>query len=97
MSNAKCFINAKITTMDETVNEAECLIVQDGKVIYVGSTKEGQRLVNDEDEMINLNGRRVIPGFIDAHMHIRNYCKRHYGVNLAGLNSIKKYREIISD
>jgi hypothetical protein len=48
---------------------AEAVAVQDGRIIAVGSNQEIQDLMHSRTRVIELNGRTVTPGFIDAHMH----------------------------
>ena len=52
-----------------TVTEA--LLVRDGLVAWLGSNDEADGLVDQADEVIDLGGRLVTPGFVDAHNHIR--------------------------
>jgi len=65
MSN-KAFKNGKIFTSDKDVPYAESFIVKDGIIIWIGNEKDMPEV---NCETIDLQGRRVIPGFVDAHMH----------------------------
>lgn len=62
--------NAKITTLDEQVSEAQAIAIADGKVVKTGSDDDIMRLSNSTTTVIDLNGRRVIPGLNDSHLHI---------------------------
>jgi predicted amidohydrolase YtcJ len=48
---------------------AESLAVTDGRVTAVGSDAELDALVGPETEVVELEGRALVPGFIDAHTH----------------------------
>lgn len=62
--------NAKITTLDEQISEAQAIAIADGKVVKTGSDDDIMRLSNRTTKVIDLNGRRVIPGLNDSHLHI---------------------------
>ena len=60
------YINGKIFTSDRENLYAESMITEGGRVAWIG--KESQRPC-DAEEIIDLKGRCVVPGFVDAHMH----------------------------
>lgn len=51
----------------------EAFIVEDGRFLAVGSTKDMLALRTAEDAVIDLAGRFVCPGFNDSHMHLVNW------------------------
>ncbi|XVG95152.1 amidohydrolase [Eubacteriales bacterium KG127] len=68
--------NGKIFTAENETDFAEAMVIIDNKIEYIGTTfRVGQfwsRLIKEdfeETEEINLNGKVVIPGLIDAHLH----------------------------
>jgi predicted amidohydrolase YtcJ len=67
----RIYRNARITTLDDEGSEAEALVVQGDRIVYVGSASGAEAAVAGEAaERIDLAGRRVLPGFIDAHAHL---------------------------
>ncbi len=60
--------NAKITTLDRAKPEATSLVVKNGRIVGVDNAKEYQR--GPDTKVVDLQGRRVIPGLNDSHMHI---------------------------
>src|SRR5688572_4210824 len=60
--------NGRITTLDPKYPEATNLAVKDGRIIGVGDAEEYERRPNTK--VIDLNGRRVIPGLNDSHLHV---------------------------
>jgi predicted amidohydrolase YtcJ len=60
--------NAKITTLDRAKPEATSLVVKNGRIVGVDDAAEYQR--GPHTKVIDLQGRRVIPGLNDSHMHI---------------------------
>ncbi len=63
----KVFHNAHIYTMDSGLPWAEAVAVKDGKVLTVGNYEEMQSIINDDTEVIDLDGKYMVPGFIDIH------------------------------
>ncbi len=52
------------------------IIIENDKIFYIG--KDPERFLIDRDfEIIDLNGKTVLPGFIDAHTHLVFYGSRH--------------------
>ena len=63
------FINGNVLTMDANNTVAEALSTKGELIEAVGSTDEIMALVGNETEVIDLRGRTLLPGFIDAHGH----------------------------
>ena len=64
------FFNANIVTMDPNQPSASVLKISDGKIIYVGNDIGTiDPLRGAETEMVDLQGKTMLPGFIDTHMH----------------------------
>ena len=64
------FYNGRITTLDPTNPEVEALAVKDGQILEVGTTEELERSAGAETRRVDLEGRRVIPGLNDSHLHV---------------------------
>src|SRR5712672_833540 len=60
--------NGRITTLDPKNPEAANLAIKDGRIIGVGDAEEYQR--GPDTKVIDLKGRRVIPGLNDSHLHV---------------------------
>lgn len=61
--------HGKILTVDSAFTIAEAVAVKDGEILGVGSDEEILDLRGDLTEMIDLDGRTVIPGLIEGHAH----------------------------
>lgn len=64
---SKVYTNAVIHTEDPKNPQANTVVIDDGKFTYVG-TNDGY-LIKPEDEVVDLQGKFVIPGIIDSHQH----------------------------
>jgi predicted amidohydrolase YtcJ len=63
---------------------AEALVVKDGKILFVGAKVEAMKQAGEGHQMIDLNGKTLLPGFIDGHSHITKYAD---GLKQADLSS----------
>lgn len=74
--------NGSILTMvGSDPSYAQALAVRQGKIAFVGKLEEGMRFKGTETKLIDLGGKALLPGFIDAHSHyinsllVANQCK----------------------
>lgn len=63
------FKNGAIYTSDAAKSWAEAVAVKNGKIVYVGTNSGVQRYVSDTTRVIDLQGRMLLPGFSDSHVH----------------------------
>jgi len=61
--------NGRIVTVDADFSVAQAMVVRDGRIVAVGSNDEVLRLKDDDTEALDLEGRMVLPGLIDSHVH----------------------------
>jgi predicted amidohydrolase YtcJ len=61
--------NGRIVTVDSARPEAQAIAVRGSTILAVGSNSEINRHVGDSTEVIDLQGRLVVPGFIESHGH----------------------------
>src|SRR5262245_55612367 len=59
-----------ITTLNRTQPNANAVAIVDGRFTAIGSNKDVMALAGPKTKMVDLNGRRVLPGLIDNHLHI---------------------------
>jgi predicted amidohydrolase YtcJ len=64
------FTNGKIVTVDGMFTTAEAVAVTGNRITAVGTTNEIEALANRDTRTVDLDGRTVIPGLIDNHMHL---------------------------
>lgn len=63
------FINGNVLTMDADNSIVEAVAVREDRIEAVGSTEEIMALAEADSEVVDLRGRTLMPGFIDAHGH----------------------------
>ena len=89
-------LNGKVLTVDHRFSVREAIAVRDGKIAAVGANAEIKKLAGAKTRVIDLEGRTVIPGLIDSHMHaIRAALSFSTEVNWIGAPSLTDaYRRI---
>ncbi len=74
-----------IHTVDARHPTAGALAVRDGRFVFVGEAREAERWIGEATEVIELDGRAVIPGLIDGHVHLESGLSLIRGVDLTGI------------
>ncbi|HEY3258513.1 MAG TPA: amidohydrolase [Gemmatimonadaceae bacterium] len=85
-------IDANIHTVDNARPMASALAVRRGRIVFVGSDAEARTLADGGTRVIDLHGRTVIPGMVDAHAHLSGLAASLRNVQLAGSRT---YEEVI--
>ena len=62
--------NGPILTIDDTNPRAEAVAVKDGKILAVGKKDDVLKTKGDATRLVDLSGRTMLPGFVDAHGHV---------------------------
>ena len=90
-------INADVRTSDKASERASAFAVKDSKFFAVGNTEDILNLAIDSTRIIDLNGRTVVPGFIDSHTHLSSGAKIVTGINLSEIREKAVWLEMIKD
>ena len=85
--------NGRVYTADVTRPAAEAFAVRAGRITFVGSVRGAFALAGPRTERIDLAGRTVIPGMVDAHAHLLGLGQALRTVDLVGTRS---YDEVIA-
>ncbi|MBI4418047.1 MAG: amidohydrolase [Ignavibacteriales bacterium] len=80
------YVNARIYTMDSDNRVAEAMAVKGDRIVAVGSRSQLEERVRWK-QTVDLEGRPVFPGFIDAHAHIMSLGIARLTVDLVGVRS----------
>lgn len=103
----KLYYNGIIHTMADQIKHAQALLVRRDRIIYMGDYAEAVRNASDQVEYIDLDGKTLMPGFIDAHGHFSSVANSFLQIPLdecTGFDEIEdriiaavKTRELESD
>lgn len=79
-------INAKLNTQDPAYPAATAVAMRDGRFIAVGTDAEILSLAQPGSRIIDLKGRRVLPGLVDSHVHFYDWAisKKELDLESAG-------------
>ncbi len=66
----RIFFNGVIYTVDAAFSKGSVLACRNGEILYVGNDrKAAERVVSPHAERVNLEGKTVVPGLVEGHMH----------------------------
>ena len=86
------YINGKIYTLDKNNTVVEAIAVNEGKVLALGKSGELQEKYKNA-KVVDLKGKTVVPGFIDAEANLMEFSKQ---LSLIDLRNARSVDEIIS-
>jgi len=89
----KVFHNGRIDTQDRAMEDATAFAVKEDKFLGVGSYKDMKKYISPDTELIDLQQKRVVPGFNDSHMHYLGYCMERAKADLRGTKSISQLQQ----
>ncbi|MFJ7746062.1 amidohydrolase [Peribacillus sp. NPDC097295] len=67
------FVNGEVITVDEKNSIKQAVAVAGNKIIAVGSNVEIEEYIGPKTKVLDLEGKSLTPGFIDAHLHFVMY------------------------
>jgi predicted amidohydrolase YtcJ len=76
--------NAVIATMNDAMPSAQVLAIKDGRILAVGGEELAREFRGDSTKVLDLGGKFVMPGFIEAHGHFSGL-----GSSLQNLNFLR--------
>ncbi|HWP81031.1 MAG TPA: amidohydrolase [Bacteroidota bacterium] len=85
--------NASVVTVDSKQPSAEAVAVRGDVIVAVGSNDEIQKLVGGQTRVIDLEGKLLIPGFIEGHGHFMGIGSAKMNLDLM---SVKNWDEVVS-
>ena len=88
--------NARVYTVDETRPWADAVAVRGDEIVWVGAEAEASAYRDDGTEVIDAQGRLLLPGFIDSHNHIR-YGNEPNSVDLSGAEDLTAVQATIRE
>jgi predicted amidohydrolase YtcJ len=89
--------NGAVYTVDARRSMAEAVAVNGKDIIFVGSSSEASEFIGTHTEVIDLDGKMVLPGFIDSHAHVSATISEDDSVRLYHLGSAEAYVSAVND
>jgi len=88
------FINGKIYKRFKPLEICDSFVLDDERIVFTGETEEALKLA---ENIIDLNGKTVLPGFIDTHMHLDELGMYLNILDLRNVKSIFELREKLKE
>jgi predicted amidohydrolase YtcJ len=82
-------VNGKILTLDTRQPEATALVLEGGRIAYVGTDATALTYKDADTEVIDLKWQLTLPAFTDAHLHFTGFAQTLENVNLVGSRSLE--------
>jgi predicted amidohydrolase YtcJ len=84
--------NATVYTVNDDLPAAQAVAVKSGNIVAVGSNEEVRELTGQNTREIDLDGKTVVPGLIEAHGHFMGMGESMLNINLL---QAKSYEELV--
>jgi predicted amidohydrolase YtcJ len=85
------FLNGNFYTVDERLPRAEAILVENGRIVFVGSNSAVMKFRKGNTETVDLRGATVVPGMTDSHYHLIGVGEREMTLNLEGTSSLTDF------
>ncbi len=96
-SNKTAFINGKVYTVNENQPFAQSVVVENNKIIFVGSDEDAKKFIDKNTQVVNLDGKLMLPGFNDNHVHFLTGGFYLLGIDLRPATSTSEFKQILKD
>jgi predicted amidohydrolase YtcJ len=90
-------LNGNILTMNSKMPSAQAIAVKGNRISCVGTTQEVMSCIGEKTQVIYLEGKTVLPGFIDTHAHVVDYGRMLTWLDLQGVSSINEIQTKLSE
>ncbi|OHB92279.1 MAG: hypothetical protein A3I59_03975 [Planctomycetes bacterium RIFCSPLOWO2_02_FULL_50_16] len=94
-SNGIVLTSARVLTMDRDLPLANTVVTEGDRITYVGGREGLDEGLIYGKELIDLEGRTVVPGFIDSHMHLVEMAKGRLGLDLGECRSVRDILRLV--
>jgi predicted amidohydrolase YtcJ len=90
-------VNGRVHTMDPAAPFAPAVAIRGNRILAVGTTERLETMAGAGARVIDLRGRVVLPGFVDAHVHFLNYARALQQVSLDGLTAVEPAVALVAE
>ncbi len=97
-STQKMYFNARIYTVNDASPWAEAMVIDGSKILFIGTNTAATAFAETSAERIDLQGKLVLPGFHDVHMHPMEVGDTSVSFELSDTETnAENYRSVISN
>ena len=91
------FFNGAIYKVDATRSWAEAVVIAENRIAFVGGNDEALKQRSESTRVVNLEGRMMLPGFHDVHVHPIEAGMGYLGCRLHEGKSVEDYSRLVAD
>ena len=91
------FTNGVVYTVDASRSTADAIAVAGSRIVYVGDSAGADAFAGPDTEVIDLDGKMVLPGFVDSHSHPSGALVEAVAVYLYGGTSLGQYLDVLRE
>jgi predicted amidohydrolase YtcJ len=89
--------NGSVYTVDTNRTWAQAVGITEGKIAFLGSNEGTESHIGSESVVIDLEGKMILPGFVDAHAHPSHAMDLVGNISLYSLGSLQEYKREIAE
>lgn len=89
--------NARVLTMDETNPQATAIAIAGNEILAVGKDDEISALASPATRRIDGNGRTLLPGFVESHLHLFSGAAELDDLHLTYVKGLDALTKAVSD
>ena len=86
-----------VFTIDSSNSTAASVAIKSGKIIFVGGNNAVKNFIDEKTKVFDLEGKMILPGFIDSHCHVISSFRYFNELNLYGLKTKQEIQKAIKD
>jgi len=91
----RVFVSGAVYTADESRSWAEAVAISGGEIVFVGSDRAAEAFIGANTDVVDLDGKMLMPGFHDGHSHIRYGGTATFGCDLQNEQDLSKIRSLL--
>ncbi|MGB2155259.1 MAG: amidohydrolase family protein, partial [Porticoccaceae bacterium] len=96
------YTNGQIITVDDSTGTVEAIAIKEGRIIALGSNEAVKPYQGSQTAVIDLEGKTMLPGFVDAHSHLSAVAIQANAANLlpapdGPVNTIAQLQQALRD
>ncbi len=93
----KIYTNGNIYTINRSQPVAEAVVVNENKIVFTGTLPGAKIFTHGDYSLFDLNGKTMLPGFIDSHLHVLIGARNLSNINLASAKDKKSFQSILRE
>jgi predicted amidohydrolase YtcJ len=90
-------VNANVHTMNPNQPTAQAVAITKNKIVKVGTNKQIKQLISKNTKVISLDGKTVLPGLIDTHIHVADFGRCLLWLDLTTAESMSDLQSMLKE